>query len=68
MIYYKIDILHSLKEFGYSTTRLRNEHVLSEATIQRIRKGENISLESLDKICGLLSCNICDIIAYKEVQ
>ena len=36
MLKYKIDVLESLKEAGYTTTRLRNEKLLGENAIQYI--------------------------------
>lgn len=64
MIVYKIDILKSLKEKGYNTNYLRINKVLSQATIQSIRKKEYISLSTIDILCSLLNCGIDDIIEY----
>ena len=38
MLVYKIDVLESLKEAGYTTTRLRREKLLNESAIQYIRE------------------------------
>ena len=40
MLAYKIDVLGTLKEAGYNTTRLRKEKLLNESAIQYIREGE----------------------------
>ena len=64
MIIYKIDILKVLKEKGYNTTCIRKNKLLGEKTLTHIRKGEYISLKSLDVICGLLECDISDLIEY----
>ncbi len=61
---YKFNILAALKEKGYSSTRLRNEKVLSEGTMQRLRKNEMISMDSLAKLCKIFSCQPNDIIEY----
>ena len=66
MIKYKIDILPALKEKGYSTFRLRKERLLSESTIQQLRKGEYISLSGIDSICKMLQCQPADLIEYTE--
>ena len=42
-IRYKIDILARLKEYGYSTYKLRKERVMGEATIQLLREGKLVS-------------------------
>jgi len=62
MIVYKIDILKALSEKGYTTTKLRREKLLSESTIQRIRKKENINTDTLNSVCLMLKCQVSDII------
>ena len=61
-IKYKIDVLKELKEKGYSSTRLRKEKILGEATIQRLRHNKSVSFEVISKLCGLLDCNVEDIL------
>lgn len=64
MIVYTIDILDALKKRGYNTNRIRLENILSQSTLQKIRTGKYISIESLDTLCSLLNCQPGDIIAY----
>lgn len=66
MIEYKVDILEALKEKGYPTTRLRKEKLLPESTIQRIRKGNIVTLNTLDTVCDLLDMQPGDIIRHKK--
>ena len=66
MLIYKFDVLESLKEAGYNTTRLRKEKLLSESTIQFLRKNEMIATKSLDTICRLLDMQPGNIIKYVE--
>lgn len=61
-IQYKTDILARLKEAGYSTYRLRNDKLLGEATIQKLRKKEPVSWENISTICTLLNCQVGDIL------
>ena len=42
MIAYKIDVLETLKEAGYNTTRLRKEKLLNESAIQYLRDGKPV--------------------------
>lgn len=63
-IEYKIDILKALKEAGYSSSKLRKDKIIGEATIQRLRHKQSVSFEVLSKICDLLNCNIEDILIY----
>lgn len=64
MIVYTIDILDALKKRGYNTNRIRLENILSQSTLQKIRTGKYISIESLDTLCSLLNCQPGAIIAY----
>lgn len=68
MILYKIDILKALAEKGYNTTKLRREKLISEGTIQRIRKGESLSTNTLNDICIMLRCQPSDIIEVKATD
>ena len=65
-ITYKIDVLAALKAAGYNTNRIRKEKLLSESTLQRLRKGELINGENLGKLCELLDCQPGDILEYVE--
>jgi DNA-binding Xre family transcriptional regulator len=66
MLTYKINVLESLKECGYSTTRLRKEKLLGENAIQYLREGKMVGAKSLDIICGLLDMQPGNIIKYVE--
>ena len=63
-IKYKFDILATLKDAGYNTTRLRKEKILSEGVLQSLRKGNYISLQNISKICELLNCQPGDLLEY----
>lgn len=64
MLVYKINVLESLKEAGYTTTRLRKEKLLGEAAIQSLRQSEMVGIIALEKICKLLDMQPGDIIKY----
>ncbi len=67
MIRYKVDILQELKKAGYTSYWLRQEKVLSESTLQRLRQGgTGIRLDSLDPICRLLKCQPGDLVEWVE--
>lgn len=61
---YKINVLQTLKDKGYNTSQLRNEKIIGEATIQRLRHNQSVSYEVLSKLCMLLECDIGDILEY----
>lgn len=62
MFRYKKDIMKALKEKGFTSTRMRREKIMSEATMQNIRKGKSITLETINTICIILRCQPSDII------
>lgn len=63
---YKIDVLAALKAAGYNTNRIRQEGLLSQATLQRLRGGEPLAWSSLEALCRLLHCQPGDILEYRE--
>lgn len=61
---YKIDVVSALKEKGYSSYRIRQEKLLSESTIQKLRAGKGVSWENLETLCALLECQPADLIEF----
>lgn len=61
---YKFNILAALKEKGYSSTRLRNEKIFGESTMQKFRVGEMVSADNIGRLCELLDCQPGDILEY----
>lgn len=67
MLRYKVNILEELKKTGYSSYRLRQEKILGEATLQKIRVGSTmLTLESLGVICDILRCQPGDLVEWVE--
>jgi DNA-binding Xre family transcriptional regulator len=66
MLTYKINVLETLKESGYNTTRLRKEQIVGESAIQSLRKGEMVGIKTLEKICDILDMQPGNIIKYVE--
>lgn len=61
---FKIDILTALKEKGYTSYRIRQEKILSESTLQKIRSGSGISWDTIETLCRLLDCQPSDLMEY----
>lgn len=40
---------------------------LSSATMAKMSKGENVSMEVLQKICDFMDCNIGDIVSFEKI-
>lgn len=62
--YYKL--LDMLNRLEMSKEDLRLKIGVSSATMAKISKHQYISLEVIDKICGVLHCQPGDIIEYKR--
>lgn len=65
---YKINVLAALKEKGYSSTRLRNEHLLGESYMSQLRRGEMVSWAALETICTLLDCQPGDLLEHVPTE
>lgn len=63
---YKIDVLRTLKQKGYTTYKLRTEKLLSESTIQKLRRKKGVAWDNLETLCELLDCQPADLIAYEK--
>lgn len=61
---YKLDVLTALKEQGYTTYRVRKDKLLSESTVQKLRRGDPISWENIDTLCCLLNCQPGDLMEH----
>ena len=60
----KIDILAALKEAGYTTYKLRQEKLLGESVIQKLRNDKLPSWNELNTICRLLDKQVGDLVEY----
>ena len=60
----KVDILAALKESGYTTYKLRQEKLLGERAIQKLRTGDLPSWNELNTICRLLGKQVGDLVEY----
>ena len=61
---YKIDILTALKEKGITTYKIRQEKILSESTVQKLRASKGVSWENIETLCRLLDCQPGDLMEY----
>lgn len=63
----KYDKLFSLmKEKGLTTYRIRQEHIITETTLQKLREGRNVTTDSIASLCRVLACQPGDIMEYVE--
>ncbi len=55
----------TMKRKGISQYRLIREFGISSGQLDRIRKGDNINMYTLDTLCRILDCAVEDVIEYK---
>lgn len=66
MLAYKIDVMNTLKESGYNTTRILRENLISQSAMQKIRRNEMVGIKTIEKLCELLDMQPGNIIKYVE--
>lgn len=66
MLVYKIDVIETLKESGYNSTKILRENLLSQSAMQKLRRGEMVGIKSIEKLCELLDMQPGNIIKYIE--
>ncbi len=57
-------LLAMMEEKGLTTYKIRKEKVISEGTLQNIRNGKSITLDSVASLCNALNCQPGDILDY----
>lgn len=62
--YKKLWIL--LIEKNYTKAQLRKSANLSPATLTKLNKNEYVSMEIITRICGMLDCDIGDIVEIEK--
>lgn len=59
-------LLALMEEKNLTTYKIRQNKIISERTLQHIRKDEPISTDSIRKMCEVLNCQPGDILEYVE--
>lgn len=58
-------LFNLLKENGYTTTRIRNEKVIGQATLYGLKNGtKGIDAKTINKLCKIFNCQPSDIMEY----
>ena len=47
-------------------TDLSTELNISSATMAKMGKGENVSMDVMERICSYMDCNIGDIVSFEK--
>lgn len=64
MIRYRIDIIAALKDAGYSSYRIMRENTINNVALQKLRHGQLIAWEQLNRICNVLHCQPGDLLEH----
>lgn len=55
---------NSLEKRNENWYTLSREHGLSSATLYRLKHNMHVSTKTLNDLCAILQCDICDIVKY----
>ncbi len=58
------NLWETLKKRGISQYKLINTYGISTGQLDRLRKNESVSTNTLDKLCNVLDCGLYDIAEY----
>lgn len=54
----------TMKQRGVSTYTLISKYGFSRGTLDRLKQTHNVTTNTLDDLCRILDCEICDVIEY----
>ena len=58
-------MLNLLKERGYTSYRIKQENIIGQATLTKIKKGiGGLDHRSIDSLCKVLDCQPGDLMEY----
>ena len=66
MLTYKINVIETLKESGYNSTRILKENIISQSAMQKLRNNEMVGIKTLEQLCEILDMQPGNIIKYVE--
>lgn len=55
-----------LLDNNLNKTQLRDKANITNSTLSRLSKNQNVSMDALDRICTSLKCDISEIVEYVE--
>lgn len=65
MIIYK-RLWDTMKQRGISQYQLINKYNISTGQLDRLRKNESVSTNTLDHLCSILHCNLEDVAEHVD--
>ena len=58
----------TMKTKGISTYVLRERYGIDNRTIRRLKANQNVTTDTLGKLCRILECGLDDIAEYKPLE
>lgn len=68
MLKYKIDVIEALKNAGYNTSAIREQKIMGQMMLQKIKNGYMPSWSVLDTICRLTGLQPGELIEYTDKE
>lgn len=59
-----VEVMKRLSDAGYSSYRLQKENLIPGSTLDRLRRGESVSTNTIETICKLCNCQPADFMVY----
>lgn len=56
-----------LREQGISTYRIRQDNIISQSTLQKLREGKNVTTDAIEALCRVLNCQPGDLMEYENI-
>lgn len=66
MIQYKIDIMEALQRIGITSTTCKQDKIFSQSIYTRLKRGELVGLDTINRLCCILEMQPRDLIRYVE--
>lgn len=57
-------LFKQLKNQGISTYFLRQNRIIGESTLTKLRNSEPVSITTIDRLCNLLNCQPGDLLTH----
>jgi putative transcriptional regulator len=64
MLRFKKDVMAELRGKGYTANKMRNERIFGGATMNKMRHRQIVSMNELNRLCGLLEQQPGELIEY----
>lgn len=56
----------TMQRRGITTYALINKHGVPSSTVHSLKHNKNITMYTLERLCGILNCTADDIVVFRE--